>query len=43
MGVGKGGAGGGGEAEAPPDFKLMLPCVQPVTAKGHPKFIITEK
>jgi len=28
---------GGGGAEAPPDFKLMLLCVQAVTAKGHPK------
>ena len=24
--------------EAPPDIKLMLLCVQAVTAKGHPKF-----
>ena len=32
MDVGKGGA------EASPDFKLMLPCVQAVTAQGHPKF-----
>ena len=35
MGVGKGGGWG---AEAPPDFKLMLLCVQAVTAKGRPKF-----
>ena len=27
-----------GGAEAPPDFKLMLSCVQAVTAKGCPKF-----
>ena len=27
----------GGGAEAPLDFKLMLLCVQAVTAKGHPK------
>ena len=43
-GVGKGGGGGGGGgaggAEAPPDFKLMLLCVQAVTAKEHPKCII---
>ena len=32
-GVGKRGGGGG----TPPDFKLMLLCVQAVTAKGHPK------
>ena len=32
MGVGKGGA----EAP-PPDFKLMLLCVNAVTAKGRPK------
>ena len=33
MGVGKGG-------EASPDFKLMLLCVQAVTTKGRPKFVI---
>ena len=29
---------GGREGEAPPDFKLMLLCVQAVTTKGCPKF-----
>ena len=38
-----GGKGGAGRAEAPPDFKVMLLCVQAVTAKGCPKFIIIEK
>ena len=28
----------GGGAEAVPDVKLMLYCVQVVTTKGHPKF-----
>ena len=28
---------------APPDFKLMLLCVQAVTAKGHPKFRNTKE
>ena len=41
QGVGKGGAGGT-EAHSP-DFKLMLLCVQAVTAKGRPKFIIIER
>ena len=36
-GVGKGGAR---VAEAPPDFKFNLLCVQAVTAKGCPKCII---
>ena len=31
------GVGGVGGTEAPPDFKLMLLCVQAVTAKGLPK------
>ena len=35
--------GVGGGAEAPPDFKFMLLCVQAVTAKGHPKCIIITK
>ena len=38
-----GGGGGGGRWTSPPDFKLMLICVQAVIAKGRPKFIITEK
>ena len=33
---------GGGGTEALPDFKLMLLCVQAVTAKGHPKFRHTQ-
>ena len=37
------GEAGGGGAEAPPDFKLMLLCVQAVTAKGHPKFRKNER
>ena len=43
-GVGKEGWGGqGGGVEAPPDFKVMLLCVQVVTAKGHPKCIMEKK
>ena len=41
-GVGKGRAEGWG-AEAPPDFELMLLCVQAVAAKGRPKCIIIKK
>ena len=46
-GVGKGGWGGGvGRGvglKPPPDFKVMLLCVQAVTAKGHPKCIIKKQ
>ena len=38
-GVGKGRAGGWG-AEAPPDFELMLLCVQAVAAKGRPNVLL---
>ena len=41
MGIGRGGGRGG--AAPPPDFKLMLLCVQAVTAKGRPKFVIIKK
>ena len=30
---------GSGAKAPPPIFKVMLLCVQAVTAKGHPKFI----
>ena len=32
-----------GVGKKPPDFKLMLLCVQAVTAKGRPTFIIIKK
>ena len=38
-----GGGGGGGGGLKPPDFKLILLCVQAVTAKEHPKFVIIKK
>ena len=34
----RGGRGEGGGLKCPRDFKLMLLCVQAVTAKGRPKF-----
>ena len=34
---------GGGGAEAPLDFKLMLLCLKAVTTKGHPKCIIEKQ
>ena len=45
--MGEGGEGGGGLRGLMPsprfDFKPMLLCVQAVTAKRRPKFIIIEK
>ena len=37
------GEGGGGGGLKPPDFKLILLCVQAVTAKERPKFVIIKK
>ena len=38
MGVGKGWTGGA----APPDFKLMLLCIQAVTVKGRPNLLLVK-